>query len=203
MKKPIHTGRAQTGHPDPAQTDGNPVLDLHIQHLLVAVEHELRQCPEGMSELALIKRLQGQPWELIGDVAFGEPEKLYPVHFLLFHTLYRLRDQLAGQGETVSISPLSLRLQNCAVVAGAGLMVACAVVTRCGPESISDFSFLRRQVRPGVIRTRLLADCVLCSQKTRQTGQWRDLRSGPPFVKRNNAELISNSARCEPTNWSN
>lgn len=121
MKKPIHTGRAQTGHPYPAETDGNPVLDLHIQHLLVAVEHELRQCPEGMSELALIKRLQGQPWELIGDVAFGEPEKLYPVHFLLFHTLYRLRDQLAGQGETVSISPLSLRLQNCAVVAGAGL----------------------------------------------------------------------------------
>ncbi|MGM0767304.1 MAG: DNA-J related domain-containing protein [Pseudomonadota bacterium] len=121
MIKPTHTGRARPGPPSSSDQSHQQVLDLQIQHLLVAIEHELRQYPEGMSELALIKRLQGQPWELIGEVAFSEPEKLYPVHFLIFHTLYRLRDQLSAQGETVSISPLNLRLHDCSVVAGSGV----------------------------------------------------------------------------------
>ena len=64
-------------------------------HLLVATEHILRRHPAGINELGLIKTLQEPPWELIGEVNFGEPDKLYPVHFLLFHVLYRLRDQLA------------------------------------------------------------------------------------------------------------
>lgn len=113
--------RARHGHPTPSDPSLNPALDLQIQHLLIAIEHELRHCPEGMSELALIKRLQGQPWQLIDKVDFSEPEKLYPVHFLLFHALYRLRDQLVIQGETVSISPMNLRLHEASVVAGSGM----------------------------------------------------------------------------------
>lgn len=97
------------------------VLDQHIQHLLIAVEHELRRAPEGLSELSLIKALQRPPWELIGEVCYHEPEKLYPVHFLLFHTLYRLRDQLAESGESLHISPLGIHLTLESVVGGHGL----------------------------------------------------------------------------------
>lgn len=97
------------------------ILEQQIQHLLVAVEHELRQSPDGLSELLLIKALQRPPWELIGDVRFNDPEKLYPVHFLLFHALYRLRDQLADVGETLHISPLGIQLLPQDVVGGSGL----------------------------------------------------------------------------------
>lgn len=96
-------------------------LNFQIQHLLVAAEHILRQHPAGIPELGLIKTLQRPPWELIGKVSFGELDKLYPVHFLLFHVLYRLRDQLAASGETLTISPLVIRLRKNEVVAGAGV----------------------------------------------------------------------------------
>ncbi|WP_372970670.1 DNA-J related domain-containing protein [Marinobacter sp.] len=96
-------------------------LNLQIQHLLIATEHILRQNPAGMNELAMIKTLQKAPWELFGSVNFAEPDKLYPVHFLLFHVLYRLRDQLASGGETLTISPLVIRLRKTAIVGGTGL----------------------------------------------------------------------------------
>lgn len=95
-------------------------LEQQIQHLLVAVEHELRIATAGISELTLIKALQGPPWQLLGQVAFGEPEQLYPIHFLLFHVLYRLRDQLAESGEALHISPLNIRLESQNVVGGEG-----------------------------------------------------------------------------------
>ncbi|WP_036128532.1 DNA-J related domain-containing protein [Marinobacter nitratireducens] len=97
------------------------VLDAHIQHLLVAVEHELRETQGGLSELELIKALQRPPWSLIGEVSFHRPEALYPVHFLLFHVLYRLRDQVAESGEQLDISPLAIRLTKQDTVAGTGL----------------------------------------------------------------------------------
>jgi hypothetical protein len=97
------------------------VLEQHIQHLLIAVERELRQSPAGLSELELIRALQHPPWELVGEVQFHEPEQLYPVHFLLFHVLYLLRDQCAGTGTTLTISPLSIRLQEDRTVSGNGL----------------------------------------------------------------------------------
>lgn len=97
------------------------ILDHQIQHLLVAVEHELRKAPLGTSELALIRSLQAPPWELIGEVSFRDPERLYPVHFLLFHVLYRLRDLLAEDGESLEISPMSIRLNPQSAVSGTGL----------------------------------------------------------------------------------
>lgn len=96
-------------------------LSFQIQHLLVATEHILRQNPAGINELGLIKTLQRAPWELIGNVNFAEPDKLYPVHFLVFHVLYRLRDQLAAGGETLSISPLVIRLRQSDVISGTGV----------------------------------------------------------------------------------
>ncbi|WP_372987868.1 DNA-J related domain-containing protein [Marinobacter sp.] len=113
------TDTALTDHKD-TEASGR-LLDHQIQHLLVAVEHELRKAPGGTSELALIRSLQAPPWELIGEVSFRDPEKLYPIHFLLFHVLYRLRDQLAETGESLEISPLDIRLKPQFVVSGTGL----------------------------------------------------------------------------------
>ncbi|MHA7924290.1 MAG: DNA-J related domain-containing protein [Marinobacter sp.] len=105
----------------PRAVEDDDCLEQQIQHLLVAVEHELRSAPTGMNELSLIKALQSPPWELLGEVVFSEPEKLYPVHFLLFHVLYRLRDQLSETGESLKISPLSIRIESQSVVGGEGV----------------------------------------------------------------------------------
>lgn len=108
-------------HQIPTQTDSGEILDEHIQLILVAVEHELRAAKEGISELALIRALQRPPWELIGQVSFHEPESLYPIHFLLFHVLYRLRDELNASDEQLHISPLNIQLTPQATVAGIGM----------------------------------------------------------------------------------
>lgn len=105
----------------PGAVNEDDCVEQQIQHLLVAVEHEIRSTPAGMNELSLIKAIQGQPWELLGDVVFSEPEKLYPVHFLLFHVLYRLRDQLSEAGESLQISPLNIRIEKQSVVSGEGV----------------------------------------------------------------------------------
>lgn len=69
----------------------------------------LKAAPEGLSEYELLLRLSR--WQN------GEPRlpsdtlELFRSHFLLFHTLYRLRDQLhAGGQATLQISPLCIRL---------------------------------------------------------------------------------------------
>ncbi len=108
-----YTHHTEAGtEPDlPRNPDLAAALEDQVQHLLVAVEHELRTNPAGLSELELIRTLQRPPWQLLGEVRFSEPEQLYPVHFLLFHVLYRLRDRLSKTGETLSLSPLCVRLE--------------------------------------------------------------------------------------------
>lgn len=87
------------------------LLQQQVEHLQVAVEHELRAAgPMGLNELQLIRALQGARWRLIGPVNFKQPARLYPVHFLLFHALYRLQDQLLGAGESVIITPMQLSI---------------------------------------------------------------------------------------------
>lgn len=98
-------------HQDTASQADRNWLEQQVQHLLVATEHELRaRGPLGLTELDLIRALQSDRWQLIGPVNFMEPDQLYPVHFLLFHALYRLRDQLAEDNETLIISPLRLSI---------------------------------------------------------------------------------------------
>lgn len=97
------------------------ILDQNIQHLLVAVEHELRDSPEGIDELNLIKRLQSPPWRLFGNLDFQDPQNLYPTHFLLFHVLYRLKDSLAEAGENLSISPMRISIDRQDTIGGTGL----------------------------------------------------------------------------------
>ncbi|OEY67179.1 DNA-J related domain-containing protein [Marinobacter sp. X15-166B] len=96
-------------------------LEDRIGHLMIALERLLRQNPEGLSEHAVIKQLQAPPWELLGAVNFHEPAQLYPVHFLIYHAVYRLRDALSKQGESLSTSPLCLKITLDPVVSGTGV----------------------------------------------------------------------------------
>lgn len=85
-------------------------MALHIERLIPAVESILRTTG-GLSEHELIKTLQQSPWRLLGKVHYADPAALYPVHFLLFHVLYRLRDELVVEHqETLQISPLRIQI---------------------------------------------------------------------------------------------
>lgn len=97
------------------------MLEQQILHLLVAVEHELRSSAFGIDELNLIKKLQRPPWKLIGKLEFHDTQKLYPVHFLLFHVLYRLRDTLAETGENLIISPMRISIERQDTIGGNGM----------------------------------------------------------------------------------
>ncbi|MBK1871895.1 MULTISPECIES: DNA-J related domain-containing protein [Marinobacter] len=105
----------------PSAKGSDTLLEQQVQHMLVAVEHELRSAPAGIDELSLIKKLQGPPWNLIGALAFHDIQALYPVHFLLFHVLYRLRDTLAEAGENLYISPLRIGIEHQDIIGGKGL----------------------------------------------------------------------------------
>ncbi|OLU17467.1 molecular chaperone DnaJ [Pseudomonas sp. PA1(2017)] len=69
----------------------------------------LEAAPEGLSEYELMLRLsrwQGRDERLPSDTL-----ELFRSHFLLFHTLYRLRDELHAAGRaSLQISPLCIRL---------------------------------------------------------------------------------------------
>lgn len=101
---------------------------MQIRLLSAAVEATLRQHPQGLSELDLIRALQRPPWSLVGVVDYSNPTELYPVHFLLFHVLYRLRDELLTQGETLTIAPLRIFLSRSEMV----------VAGNEGPPGFSD-----------------------------------------------------------------
>lgn len=109
------------GDEPPAAPASNMILNDHIDQMMVAIEALLRQQESGLPELKLIKALQGSPWHLLGAINFAESSELYPAHFLVFHCLYRLRDSLTYQGETLDISPLLIRLRSQRTVAGSGL----------------------------------------------------------------------------------
>lgn len=107
--------------PTDTRQTARQALEGHVQQLGAAVEACLREARGGLSELELIRQLQAPPWQILGPVDYANPAALYPVHFLLFHVLYRLRDELAERGETVTISPLIISLTESDVVAGTGL----------------------------------------------------------------------------------
>lgn len=99
---------------DPRRLVGSPeqlALQAKIRRLEAALYQILRTSPAGLSEHALLKKLQAPEWAVLDEVDFRDPAKLYPVHFLLFHALYCLRDSLLDKrGETMSISPFKIMI---------------------------------------------------------------------------------------------
>lgn len=71
----------------------------------------LKGRPEGFSEHALLKRLHQEGYINLEEDSFNDLVKLFRMHFLLFHRLYLLRDELHAEGlGTLSIQALSIRL---------------------------------------------------------------------------------------------
>jgi hypothetical protein len=80
-------------------------------HLAAPLEHLLRAAPEGLSEFDLIRRLQtARDCPEFGAESLRDPLSLFRTHFILFHSLYRLADDLAAGGETVQVHCLRCRI---------------------------------------------------------------------------------------------
>ncbi len=82
-----------------------------IASLMQRVLELLNEHPPGFGEYQLIQRLraEGCPW--LPESAFGNPLSLFRTHFLLFHSLYRLRDRLHGEQRAyLAIGPLHIGL---------------------------------------------------------------------------------------------
>lgn len=82
-----------------------------IQRLQQQLEQQLRACPDGMNEHRIIRQLHAQNDDLLPHAQLHDPLALFQVHFILFHALYRLRDQLWQQQQGhIEIEPLLIRL---------------------------------------------------------------------------------------------
>jgi len=85
--------------------------DTPWPHLLAPILEELRRHPGGISEFDLIRRLQrDHDLPEFAPGALADPLSLYRTHFILFHSLYRLGECLAGSGEEVAVSCLCCRV---------------------------------------------------------------------------------------------
>lgn len=91
-------------------------------HLAAPLERMLRESPAGISEFDLIRRLQAEAdLPEFGVAALRDPLSLFRTHFILFHSLYRLGDRLAGTGETVQVHCLRCRIVASAPAPGGTL----------------------------------------------------------------------------------
>lgn len=73
----------------------------------------LRQYPEGLSEYQLLQQLRDLEPLLFPELPAADQLGLFQQHFLLFHILYTLQQQLyAEQSALLQISPLSIVLSD-------------------------------------------------------------------------------------------
>jgi len=67
--------------------------------------------PAGLQEYDLLKELAAQDVSLFNENFFNNSFKLFQRHFLLFHCLYRLREQLRSTGDAdLTIHCMDIRL---------------------------------------------------------------------------------------------
>lgn len=73
----------------------------------------LEESAAGLDEFSLLKRLaERYPASPFAEAdAFSDPLKLFRVHFLLFHSLYKLADELLVEGRQLRIHALGVRLE--------------------------------------------------------------------------------------------
>jgi len=93
--------------------------DLEPEHLLpegfnAELLTMLRAAPQGLGEYQLIRQLaERYPDSMFAAPgAMQDPFRLFQLHFLLFHMLYRLADQVAEFNQTLHIHALNIRLQT-------------------------------------------------------------------------------------------
>ncbi len=70
-------------------------IERQIAHLQLSVYNILQQYPAGISEFELLAALEAQ--QQVAAV-YATDLSMFQCHFVLFHTLYRLRDELRQAG---------------------------------------------------------------------------------------------------------
>jgi len=79
-------------------------------HCAALLREILALHPEGLSEYELLQRLRGDARSGFAPGRDDDPEDLFRTHFLLFHLLYRLREQLRReQSGDLEIHTLKIR----------------------------------------------------------------------------------------------
>lgn len=78
-------------------------LERQIALLQLSIHDILHDHPAGISEHALLTALEAQQQFGAERGVYDSGLTLFQCHFLLFHTLYRLRDQLLGGAAAVDI----------------------------------------------------------------------------------------------------
>lgn len=86
-------------------------MDESIEALIDALHAYLRGRPEGVDEYTLLKTFGGDDEQRPLPDAFADNLAMFRAHFVLFHTLYRLRDRLrARKAADMDIHTLCIRL---------------------------------------------------------------------------------------------
>jgi hypothetical protein len=99
-----------------------PALFEQLQRVALEL---LAERVEGYSEYELLKALAEREMIDYGAEQSRDSLALYRAHFLLFHVLYRLRDQLRAERRgDMEINPLRIRLQQYATRESSALDVA-------------------------------------------------------------------------------
>jgi DnaJ-domain-containing protein 1 len=84
-----------------------------IDSLISIVAQSLRKHPQGLGEYELIKIVKHHGYFEFMDPPPADLHELFRAHFLLFHALYRLRDQLrAAQAADLEINTLNIRYRR-------------------------------------------------------------------------------------------
>ena len=82
-----------------------------IQRLQYHLEQQLRCQAEGISEHTLIRQIKEKDNTLLPHGQLHDSLALFQIHFIVFHTLYQLRDQLwQQQTGHLKIGPLLIQL---------------------------------------------------------------------------------------------
>ena len=94
------------------QSQNGEFSSVLINQLIATIEQLIQARDfEFISEHQLIKTLQSPSYNLLTSLALKHSHELFQLHFLIFHSLYRLKDKWfkAGVGELL-ISPLKIGL---------------------------------------------------------------------------------------------
>jgi hypothetical protein len=81
-----------------------------LARMTADVKQILRYHPGGLGEHKLFQLLHDYGHSEFAVDTIRNPKELYVSHFLLFHCLYRLSNELCGQGLYLDINPVKIRL---------------------------------------------------------------------------------------------
>jgi hypothetical protein len=81
-----------------------------LERLVADVKQILRYHPGGLGEHRLFQLLHDYGHSEFAVESIRNPKELYVSHFLLFHCLYRLSNELCGQGLYLDVNPVKIRL---------------------------------------------------------------------------------------------